>query len=97
MPDNQAIDGNTSRLPLEQTEQRTEVPYASGTTSEYAEDRTTKYDRIKGGEMAQRARRVILWTPKRCRWDPENPPKFTLALNLLFGFVGCFSSILYCS
>jgi len=31
---------------------------------------------------------MMIWTPARCRWDPENPPEFSLALNLLFGFVG---------
>lgn len=31
--------------------------------------------------------RWITWTPKRCRWDPDSPPTFSLFLNLLFGFV----------
>lgn len=31
------------------------------------------------------------WVPPRCRWDATDPPKFTLALNLLFGFVGDIS------
>jgi hypothetical protein len=30
---------------------------------------------------------LMTWTPKRCRWDPGSPPKFSLGLNLLFGFV----------
>jgi hypothetical protein len=30
---------------------------------------------------------VVSWTPKRCRWDPKSPPKFNMALNLLFAFV----------
>jgi len=34
-----------------------------------------------------RAWAVVSWTPKRCRWDPEKPPPFSLPLNLLFGFV----------
>ena len=33
----------------------------------------------------RRAIDLISYTPKRCRWDPDNPPKFTLALNVLFG------------
>lgn len=28
------------------------------------------------------------WKPKPAQYDPENPPKFSLALNLLFAFVG---------
>jgi hypothetical protein len=27
------------------------------------------------------------WKPKPARYDPDNPPKFTIWLNLLFGFV----------
>jgi hypothetical protein len=33
----------------------------------------------------------LSWTPPRCRWDPENPPKFSMALNVLFAFAGCFT------
>lgn len=32
---------------------------------------------------------LIAYTPKRCRYDPESPPKFNMALNLLFAFVSC--------
>jgi hypothetical protein len=34
---------------------------------------------------------VISWTPPRCRWDPENPFKFGLPLNILFAFSGTFT------
>ena len=27
------------------------------------------------------------YTPKRCRWDPDQPPEFGLGLNLVFSFV----------
>jgi hypothetical protein len=30
---------------------------------------------------------IVTWTPPRCRWDPNNPPKFSWPLNLLFAFV----------
>ncbi|KAI9832925.1 MAG: hypothetical protein M1819_003955 [Sarea resinae] len=33
----------------------------------------------------------ITWTPPRCRYDPKNPPKFSMPLNLLFGFAGTFT------
>lgn len=29
----------------------------------------------------------VAWMPKNCRYDPEGPPKFNLALNLLFALV----------
>lgn len=34
-----------------------------------------------------RALRILTWTPKTCRFDPESPPKFSMALNALFGLV----------
>lgn len=29
--------------------------------------------------------RILTWAPPRCRYDPDKPFKFNLALNLLFG------------
>ncbi|KAL4892056.1 major facilitator superfamily domain-containing protein [Aspergillus ambiguus] len=34
---------------------------------------------------------ILLWTPSRCRWSPDNPPKFNLFLNLLFSFATAFT------
>lgn len=34
-------------------------------------------------------RRLWHWKPGPARYDAENPPKFTLWLNILFGFVSC--------
>ncbi|CAD6447145.1 5a1d9107-365e-4f9d-8236-acfb38a09c5e [Sclerotinia trifoliorum] len=34
---------------------------------------------------------LIAYTPKRCRYDPESPPKFNMALNLLFAFACTFT------
>lgn len=31
------------------------------------------------------------YTPPKMRWDPDDPPKFSLALNILFGFAGAFT------
>ncbi|KAL8809779.1 MAG: hypothetical protein Q9200_003115 [Gallowayella weberi] len=34
---------------------------------------------------------IIFYTPKRCRYDAANPPRFTIWLNLLFAFAGAFT------
>lgn len=34
---------------------------------------------------------VLSYTPERCRYDPDNPPKFSTALNLLFAFAASFT------
>lgn len=35
--------------------------------------------------------RIWKWTPKPARYDAVNPPKFTIWLNMLFGFAACFT------
>ncbi|KAF2863881.1 MFS general substrate transporter [Piedraia hortae CBS 480.64] len=35
--------------------------------------------------------RTMLWTPPNVRWDASKPPKFSLALNILFGLAGAFT------
>jgi hypothetical protein len=39
------------------------------------------------GKWSATLRRAWNWKPKPARYDPENPPKFTIWLNMLFGFV----------
>lgn len=34
-----------------------------------------------------------LYTPQRCRWDPDHPAQFTLGLNILFSFVSLYHNI----
>lgn len=29
----------------------------------------------------------VTWTPKNCRYNPNEPPKFSLSLNILFALV----------
>ena len=35
--------------------------------------------------------KIIAYTPKRCRYDPDRPFKFSMSLNLLFAFAGAFT------
>lgn len=39
----------------------------------------------------RRTYETIYWTPERLRWDPDNAPKFSIGLNVLFGFAGAFT------
>lgn len=52
--------------------------------------------KASGNSLAQQCRQFLGWMPPWCRWDPESPPKFTMSLNLLFGFV-CLLHHLYLS
>lgn len=35
---------------------------------------------------------IICWSPPWCRWDAENPPPFTIWLNILYACAGGFTS-----
>ena len=39
--------------------------------------------------VLRRIHDAVTYVPPRCRWDPRNPPRFSAALNLLFGVAGC--------
>lgn len=34
---------------------------------------------------------ILTWTPPNCRYDPANPPGFSMGLNVLFAFAGAFT------
>jgi len=55
-------------------------------------DEKRRFAIVRDNAFARKCWNFITWTPKRCRWDPEDPPKFSMALNLLFGFVSEKSS-----
>jgi len=48
---------------------------------------TEYFAQLRGQHFSRKCWKLVTWTPKRCRWDPEDPPKFSMGLNLLFGFV----------
>lgn len=37
--------------------------------------------------LLAKAVKILNWMPRRCRYDPENPPSFTLGMNILLAFV----------
>lgn len=49
-----------------------------------------RLDKIRNNGFLQRCSSILSWTPSGCRWDPDHPPKFSIALNLLFAFVSLF-------
>ncbi|KAG9690158.1 MFS general substrate transporter, partial [Aureobasidium melanogenum] len=60
--------------------------YSSGSEGQGTQEKDTKKNTIW-----RRIYNVITYTPPRCRWDPEKPPAFSMALNVLFGFAGAFT------
>lgn len=75
--------------PLSDTRREKESE-SSDTNGSAPAERSSKEPQLSGlldNAFSSKCWSIISWTPKRCRWDPQNPPKFSLALNLLFAFV----------
>jgi hypothetical protein len=60
--------------------------YNSGSEGQHVQQKDTK-----SNTLWTRIYNIISYTPPRCRWDPEKPPEFSMALNVLFGFAGAFT------
>lgn len=59
--------------------------------SESSGEEKRRFARISDNEHARKIWNFLCYTPERCRWDPEKPRKFSMRLNLLFGFgESCF-------
>lgn len=54
-------------------------------------DERPKSEEAKKRPLWRRAYDVATWTPPNMRWDPNKPPKFSMGLNILFGFAGAFT------
>lgn len=65
---------------------------ASTTSSSSADGR--KFAKLRDNNFLRKCWNIVSWTPKRCRWNPEDPPEFSMALNLLFGFVSIFKMLI---
>lgn len=65
--------------------------HASITSHNNNEDNKSSTESTSRLASVHRAYDAISYTPKRCRWNPVEPPKFTIWLNLLFGAAGAFT------
>lgn len=75
-----------------QDEKEEESVQPSPLTSDSTESESSDVTRSATTDDSKNAFKRTLqrwgWTPNTARYDPNNPPKFTLALNLLFAIVG---------
>ena len=69
------------RSPLEQVPPTAELPIHN-LENEKSSPYLKAWRRIYG---------ILSWTPPKCRWDPEKPPRFSMSLNILFAFAGAFT------
>ncbi|KAJ5895075.1 hypothetical protein N7495_006766 [Penicillium taxi] len=78
--------------------QRKDIPEdspSSGTVTpgedELQNEKITKQDSDSEDQSPRSTRNPLLWAPPWCRWDPKNPPKFNVWINILFAFAGTFT------
>ena len=59
----------------------------------HATDEATNYDdnNTEKPWLVQRCLQNLNWMPPWCRWDKEQPPAFSIWLNVLFAFAGAFT------
>jgi predicted MFS family arabinose efflux permease len=55
------------------------------------EPSTTDTSHVRAQTRFQKIYHTLSYTPKRCRYDPEKPFEFSMGLNVLFAFAGCFT------
>ncbi|KAI1389330.1 MFS general substrate transporter [Hypoxylon trugodes] len=67
-----------------------ENTYISGRAENQGQSTTNSNDLTKSNFLG-RVMAILNWMPQRCRYDPENPPKFTLSMNILLAFSGTFT------
>lgn len=65
------------------TQRTADVKEASGSYTTPDESSQSKGRRTALGRL----RHILTWAPKNCRYDPNEPPQFSLSLNLLFALV----------
>ena len=61
---------------------------ASRVTGDSVEERI---EASKTLSLRQKIIKVVRYTPRRCRYNKDAPPRFSMALNLLFGFAATFT------
>lgn len=69
-------------------------PFAAATPDSTGSDNDNdakSLDRPKRFAGFRRAYAAVTYTPQRCRWNPDDPPGFSIWMNLLFGFAGAFT------
>ncbi|KAI9699888.1 MAG: hypothetical protein M1820_006950 [Bogoriella megaspora] len=73
--------------PSRPVDQGQESQTPSSTASPPPEDHKS----VTKHSLWKKAYEIVTWTPPRCRWNPEQPPVFSMPLNILFGFAGAFT------
>lgn len=63
------------------------LPTADGTETYTADVHGAELKSTKQFGFLDRFVAIVTWTPRRCRYDPGQPPKFGWGLNFMFALV----------
>jgi len=63
----------------------------SSSNSDASIDQQAKSADDRKPPLWRRVYDTVFWTPPYLRWNPDKPPKFSMGLNILFGFAGAFT------
>ncbi|GKT54564.1 membrane protein [Colletotrichum tofieldiae] len=75
-------------------DKRGRIPAGDGTRSPTPSPSNSDCESHQGkgrGGIFELVVRTLTWTPRKLRYDPENPPQFTLALNFMFAVAATFT------
>ena len=68
-----------------------EVGHAQNSSNSPSYNHNSRLTTVKDYIVTSKVYQILSWTPPNCRWNPEHPPRFSLGLNILFGFAGAFT------
>lgn len=67
------------------------VPNDPATSTESSDTEKETNETEQSSKKESWLKSILFWSPKWCRWDEQNPPKFGLPLNILFACAGTFT------
>lgn len=76
----------TQEKDIKSTNEYTSTP-ESNSSNESNEEKKNRFAIVRENGLVNFGWGMITYTPKRCRYDPDSPPEFSMMLNLLFAFV----------
>ncbi|KAI0114465.1 major facilitator superfamily domain-containing protein [Nemania sp. FL0031] len=93
IPEQYCDDTNAQYRPHNTIEMNDAVDVECATIEAGSKDeiRVDTSDMIVRDTAAVKFLRTVNWMPSWCRYDPQNPPKFTLSMNILLAFSTTFT------
>lgn len=97
IPQSQELPSSRTQTPRkEQNVASVSVSHSATASNAVAGSESAALSAVKQPYSLSHVDSPLMWTPRRCRYNPENPPKFGWGLNLIFALVGIGHSLASC-